>query len=187
MMRMPPSRLTPICGRNASTIASTTEPMTVTEMGRSSSVRSLAIAWPTRLARISAKPARKAPTMGGNARASAVMPAGANLREAGAEGADDGRQRARERDDAGSRDRAGADIKHERRANLAGAHVANQLGGAEHRLGHGAAEQLDRRHEDDVCQAAAREQITGDPRPDDVAHAEQLGTHLDPHLRGDRS
>ena len=42
MMRMPPSRLTPICGMSAIAMARTIEPNTVTLIGRSSSVRSLA-------------------------------------------------------------------------------------------------------------------------------------------------
>src|SRR5258705_295746 len=61
MIRIAPSRLTPICGKKASTIASPMEPNTVTLIGKSSSVRSLAVtAWPRRLARISANPARNA-------------------------------------------------------------------------------------------------------------------------------
>src|SRR5256885_1041131 len=50
MISTPPSRFTPICGRNASTIARPMEPNTVMLMGRSSSVRSFAAtAWPRRL------------------------------------------------------------------------------------------------------------------------------------------
>ena len=76
MISIPPSRFTPIDGRNASPSASSSEPKTVTVIGRSSSVRSLAAtACPTRLALRSAKPARKAPTMVGSERASAMIPA----------------------------------------------------------------------------------------------------------------
>ena len=76
MIRIPPSRFTPICGMRAIAIASTIEPNTVRLIGKSSSVRSLAAtAWPSRLARMSANPARNAETMVGSERASAMMPA----------------------------------------------------------------------------------------------------------------
>ena len=76
MMRMPPRRLTPICGSMAMMIASTTDPNTVRLIGRSSSVRSLAAtARPSRLARMSANPARNAETIVGSDRARAMIPA----------------------------------------------------------------------------------------------------------------
>ncbi len=76
MIRIPPRRFTPICGRSARTMASAIEPNTVTLIGRSSSVRNFAaMAWPTRLARMSAKPARNAAMIVGIERASAMIPA----------------------------------------------------------------------------------------------------------------
>ena len=76
MMSSPPSRLTPMDGRNASTRASSSEPNTVTVIGRSSSVRSFATtAWPTRLAFRSANPALKALAIVGSDRTSAMIPA----------------------------------------------------------------------------------------------------------------
>jgi hypothetical protein len=75
MMSAPPRIFTPICGRNASTSARPADPNTVRVIGRSSSVRSrAATAWPTRLAFMSAKPARKAPRIVGSDRTSAMIP-----------------------------------------------------------------------------------------------------------------
>src|SRR2546430_6082478 len=44
-IRTAPSRLTPSCGNRVRTMASATEPPTVSEMGRSSSVRGRVMAW----------------------------------------------------------------------------------------------------------------------------------------------
>ena len=76
MIRMPPRRFTPMPGISAIAMASRIEPKTVTLIGRSSSVRSFAAtAWPSRLARMSANPARNAPTIVGSDRANAMIPA----------------------------------------------------------------------------------------------------------------
>ena len=69
-----PSRLTASCGSKVRISASTTAPTGVTQMGRSTSVRTRAAASPT-LRRRSSKPERNAATMVGSARTSAMIPA----------------------------------------------------------------------------------------------------------------
>ena len=69
-----PSRFTPICGSTVSSSASPSEPTIVTQIGRSRSVRSRVVAVPTLPLR-SWKPERKALTIVGSARSSAMMPA----------------------------------------------------------------------------------------------------------------
>ena len=104
--------------------------------------------------------------------------AAAQVLEAGAERRDDRGQRPDQRDDAGRGHRARADVEHEVGAHLARAHVGDELGLGEDRLGEAAAEELDGGDEHQVGEAAAGEEVPGDPRPDDVADAQQLGRHL---------
>ena len=131
-MSMAPSRLTPSCGSTVSRRASATAPTSVTQIGRSRSVRSRVVA---------------------------VADAAAEVLEAGAEGADDRRQRPEQRDDAGRGHRAGADVEHEVGADLARAHVGDELGLGEDRLGEAAAEELDGRDQHQVGEHAAGEEI----------------------------
>src|SRR6059036_1795493 len=76
-IRTAPSRFTATCGRSARTMARATEPPTVREMGRSSSVRSLVTAWPSRESRRSLRLEAKELRIVGMERASAMIPADA--------------------------------------------------------------------------------------------------------------
>ena len=86
MIRTAPSRLTPTWGTRVSTSTSAIEPAIVTQIGRSMSVRSRLPSSPT-------------------------LPL--EVLESRPEGADDGRQRPNERDDARRCYRTGADVEHE--------------------------------------------------------------------------
>ena len=147
MMRMAPRTLTPTWGRIVSRNASPIEPAIVTQMGRSMSVRSRPTASPMLPLR-SWNPERNAETMVG---------------------------RAQERNDAGRGHGAGPDVEDEGRADLARAHVLDQLGLGEDRLVQPGTEQLDGRDQHQVRERAAGEQISRDTRPDDVPYPEQLG------------
>ncbi len=74
-IRIAPSRLTPTCGKSARTMARATEPPTVREIGRSSSVRSRVTAWPRRESRRSLRLDANELMMVGSERARAMMPA----------------------------------------------------------------------------------------------------------------
>jgi len=74
------------------------------------------------------------------------------------------------------------DVEHVRRPDLPGRHVFDQGRGGIHGGEHALAEQLDRRHQDQVGEAPAREQVARDARPDDVTHAHELRSHLHPDL-----
>ena len=74
MIRIAPRRLTASCGSRVSTSASARAPTGVTQIGRSTSVRRREPTSP-RLPRRSWKPERKAATMVGSDRTSAMMPA----------------------------------------------------------------------------------------------------------------
>ena len=112
--------------------------------------------------------------IGPDARGS-VADASAQILKAGPERRDDRRERADQRDDARTGHGAGADVEDEVRSNLGRAHIDDELRLGEDRLGKSAAEELDRRNEDQIGDAATGEQIAGDAGTDDVSHAEQLG------------
>ena len=132
--------------------ASATAPTSVTQIGRSMSVRSREPISPT-LPRRSWKPERKAETIVG--------------------------QRAEQGDDAGRGHGAGADVEDEVGPDLARAHVGDELGLGEDRLGEAGAEQLDGGDQHQVGEASRRRRDSPAIRgPDDVAHAQQLGRDL---------
>ena len=74
-IRTAPSRLTPTCGSRVSTTARAIDPPTVSEIGRSSSVRSRVTAWPIRESRRSLRLEAKELMIVGSERASAMIPA----------------------------------------------------------------------------------------------------------------
>ena len=74
-IRTAPSRLTPSCGNRVRTMASATEPPTVSEMGRSSSVRGRVMAWLSPEPRRSFRLELKELMMVGSERARAMIPA----------------------------------------------------------------------------------------------------------------
>ena len=76
-MSTAPSRLTPSWGSRVSAIARASEPPTVREIGRSSSVRSRVMAWPMRESRRSLRLEENELMMVGRDRARAMMPADA--------------------------------------------------------------------------------------------------------------
>jgi hypothetical protein len=75
-IRAAPSRLTPTCGRNEMISATSSAPPTVTQIGRSLSVRSRVLTSPIEPRR-SAKPCLNARAIVGRARISAMIPADA--------------------------------------------------------------------------------------------------------------
>src|SRR5205823_213946 len=86
------------------------------------------------------------------------------------------------REDTRRGDGAGPDIEHEAGAELTRTHVADQLHRREPEwLREARPHELARGGEHQVREAAAGEQITGDARADDVAHAQELRRDL----RGD--
>src|SRR5207237_8457119 len=78
-IRTAPSRLTPSCGNRVRTMASATEPPTVSEMGRSSSVRGRVMAWLSPEPRRSFRLEVKELMMVGSERARARIPAEATV------------------------------------------------------------------------------------------------------------
>ncbi len=98
-----------------------------------------------------------------------------HARQAAAQAVPDRRQRARQRDQAAGRHRAGADIQDVRGADVVARHVADRDRGRRQRHGRQLAEELDHRDQQERGQHAAGRHRVGDARADDVADAHQLG------------
>ena len=93
----------------------------------------------------------------------------------GANRATDQRQGPEEADDSAGGHGSGADVEHVEAAQLAGIHVADQHRGRGQRLVKPRAEVHDGRAKHQPGQHAAGHHERGDPRADDVAHAQQGG------------